>query len=232
MKVLVFGSTGGSGRAAVECLLTEGHTVTTFTRRVEPAAPGMEAVRRVVGDVMSAGDVERAVSGQDAVIVTLGIRENPFRVRLLGPARTPIDVRSAGTRNVIAAMRKHGVRRLVVQTSYGVGDTRDRLGLADRLFFQLVLRPQIADTELQNADVARSGLDWVLVQPVHLTDATEDAMPFTSVAGDIGELKVSRRAVGRFLAHAVQAPELIGKSVAVSGASRTSGQAATPLISG
>lgn len=222
MKVLVFGSTGGSGRAAVEFLLAQGHTVTAFTRRVESAAPGMEAVRTVIGDAMRQADVERAVSGQDAVIVTLGISENPLRVRLLGPARTPIDVRSAGTRHVIAAMRKHGVRRLVVQTTYGVGDTRDRLGLVDRLFFQLVLKPQIADTELQNAAVAGSGLDWILVQPVHLTDAAEDTMPFTSVAGDIGTLKVSRKAVGRFLAHAVQAPDLVGKSVAVSGQSRAS----------
>ena len=222
MKVLVFGSTGGSGRAAVEYLLAQGHTVTAFTRRAEPAAPGVEAVRSVVGDVMSPADVERAVHGQDAVIVTLGIRENPFRVRLLGPARTRMGVRSAGTRNVIAAMRKHGVRKLVVQTSSGVGDTRDRLGLVVRLFFQLVLKPQIADTELQNADVAGSGLDWILVQPVHLTDAAEDAMPFTSLAGDVAALKVSRKAVGRFLAHAVHAPELVGKSVTVSGQSRAS----------
>jgi hypothetical protein len=155
--------------------------------------------------------------GHDAVIVTLGISENPLRVRLFGPARTPMSVRSTGTRHIIAAMRKHGVRKLVVQTTYGVGDTRDRLTLADRLFFSLILKPQIADTELQNSDVARSGLDWVLVQPVHLTDGADDAMPFVSTAGEIGKLEVTRNSVGRLLARAVEDPELIGKSVAVSG---------------
>ena len=41
-------------------------------------------------------------------------------------------------------MRKHGVRKLVVQTTYGVGSTRDRLRWMDRLFFKLILAPQIA----------------------------------------------------------------------------------------
>jgi putative NADH-flavin reductase len=204
MKILVIGSTGGSGRAAVEHLKAQGHEVTAFSRQGG-------------ADVMNAADVERAVQGQDAVVVTLGISENPLRVRLFGPARTPLDVRSAGTRNVIAAMRKHGVRKLVVQTSYGVGETRDRLGFVDRMFFKLILKPQIADTEKQTEEVSHSGLDWVMVQPVHLTDGAEDQMPFISTDGATARMKVSRKSVGRFLASAVSAPELVGKSVAVSG---------------
>jgi len=214
MKVLVFGATGGSGRAAVQQLLAEGHVVSAFTRR--PLAE-QRAVHHIHGDVMNRADVERAVMGQDAVVVTLGISENPFRVRLFGPARTPMTVRSLGTKHIIAAMHKHGVRKLVVQTTYGVGATRDRLKFADRLFFDLILKPQIVDTELQNSDVADSGLDWVLVQPVHLTDGADDAMPFISTQGDVGALKVTRNSVGRLLAQAVADPDLVRKSVAVSG---------------
>jgi hypothetical protein len=134
------------------------------------------------------------------VIVTLGIRENPLRVRLLGPTRTPLAVRSAGTRNIIAAMKEHGVRKLVVQTSYGVGETRARLGLGEKLFVDWILKPQIADAEQQERDVLGSGLDWVIVQPVHLTDDADDGMPFVSMTGDTHKLKVSRSSVGRFLA--------------------------------
>lgn len=216
MKVLVFGATGGSGRAAVEQLLAQRHEVSAFVRRTDAVLP--REVNVITGDVMNAGAVERAVRGHEAVIVTLGITENPFRVRLFGPARTPADVRSAGTRHIIAAMRQHGVRKLVVQSSYGVGASRDRLSLVDRIFFALVLKPQIIDTELQEADVITSGLDWVLVQPVHLTDASEDTTPFASISGDTGKLSVSRRSVGRFLAGAVSDSAWIGKSVAVSGA--------------
>lgn len=216
MKVLVVGSTGGSGQAAVSQLVAQGHQVTAFTR--QPPAEPAPGVRYVEGDVMRAADVDRAVAGQDAVVVAVGIRENPLRVRLLGPARTPLDVRSAGTRHVIAAMKRHGVRKLVVQTSYGVGPTRDRLRWIDRLFFALLLSPQIADTEVQQAEVVASGLDWVVVQPVHLTDGVEEPEPLVSAAGDIGRSAVSRRSVGRVLARAVSDARLIGTSVAVSGA--------------
>lgn len=216
MKVLIFGATGGSGRAATEQLCSLGHDVTAFTRG---GSDGFDPPIRIAsGDVMNPGDVEHAVEGQDAVIVTLGIRENPLRVRFFGPARTPLAVRSEGTRNIIAAMRKHAVRKLVVQTSYGVGETRDRLGFADKLFFDLILKPQIADTEKQEADVLASGLDWVIVQPVHLTDAAESDMPFVSISGETQKLKVSRKSVGRFLAHSAQTPDFIRRSVALSGA--------------
>jgi hypothetical protein len=46
----------------------------------------------------------------------------------------------------------------------------------------------------------------------------EDAMPFISTEGDTRKMKVSRNSVGRFLAHAVSSDELVGKSVALSGA--------------
>jgi putative NADH-flavin reductase len=216
MKVLVIGSTGGSGRAAVQQLLAQGHQVMAFSRSGLAVAEH-ERLTTVRGDAMNESDVERAVRGQDAVVVTLGIRENPIRVRLFGAAHTADAVRSQGTRNVMAAMRKHGVRRLVVQTSYGVGQTRERLGFVDSLFFKLLLKPQIADTEVQNGEVAESELDWVLAQPVHLTDSDDDVMPFLSTEGETAAMKVSRRSVGRFLAEAVHDARYLRKTVAVSG---------------
>lgn len=215
MKILVVGATGGTGRAAVAQLLAEGHDVTAFGRHPERVGVRSERLRLEVGDALNASDVERAVAGQDAVVVTLGISENALRVRLLGPAHTPPDVRSAGTHNVIVAMRRHGVRRLVVLSSYGVGDTRAKLGLMDRLFFDLILKDQIADTEKQSREVSESGLDWVLVQPVHLTDGP-DAEPFASARGDTELSKVSRKSVARFLATAVVRAEYVCKSVSLS----------------
>ncbi|MGY1810662.1 NAD(P)-dependent oxidoreductase [Blastococcus sp. SYSU D00669] len=218
MRVLVVGATGGSGRAAVEALVAQGHEVTAFARR---AAEFPAGVRTVTGDVTVAADVDRAVRGQDAVLVTLGIAENALRVRLRGSAGTPMDVRSRGTVVVVAAMRAHGVRRLVVQSSYGVGPTRDRLPLSDRLAFALLLRPQIDDTERQERVVRDSGLDWTLVQPVHLTDGDQGATWSTDAGPEplaIEGMKVSRRALGGVLADVVADTGLVGRTVAVSGA--------------
>jgi uncharacterized protein YbjT (DUF2867 family) len=216
-KVLVVGATGGTGRATIDALVKRGHRVTAFSRHAESLEHGSDRVTPLNGDATNPDDIDRAVAGHDAVIITLGITENPLRVRLFGAARTPLDVRSAGTRNVIAAMQKHGVRRLVVQSSYGVGETRSSLRWVDALFFNLLLKPQIADTEVQELEVRNSGVDWVLAQPVHLTDDESDDMPFASADGQVREWKISRKGVAQFLARAAQGPEYVGQSVALSG---------------
>ncbi len=216
-RMLVVGATGGSGRATVERLLSLGHEVTAFSRHADELRNGRDSLKTVSGDVQDQEAVDAAVEGQDAVVVTLGITENPLRVRLFGTAGTPMDVRSKGTSNVISAMKKRGVTRLVVQTSYGVGETRDRLRFVDRALFRLVLHPQIRDTEAQELEVRVSGLEWVLVQPVHLTDRPTDDPPFVSLEGETRRMEVSRGQVARFLTAAAESPEYVGKSVAVSG---------------
>lgn len=215
MDVLVVGGTSGSGRAAVDALLAGGHRVTVLARRASAVLGGTPGVRAVDGDATVAGDVSAAVRGQDAVVVALGIAESPLRVRLRGPAGTPLDVRSRGTAAVVAAMREHGVDRLVVQSSYGVGETRDLLPLSSRLVFALLLKPQIADHEVQERVVRDSGLRWTLVQPVYLTDGEEPAA--TSVDGSLQGMKVSRRAVGSVLAGLATSADDVGRTVSVSG---------------
>ena len=216
MRILVMGATGGSGRAAVDALVADGHEVTAFARRAGAAFAGRDGVRAVDGDATFDADVDLAVDGQDAVVVALGIAENAMRVRLRGSSGTPLDVRSRGTAAAVAAMRRHGVRRLVVQSSYGVGETRDRLPLSSRLVFALVLRPQIADHEVQERIVRTSGLDWTIVQPVYLTDGEEPAS--LSRSGDTEGTKVSRGAVGGVLAELVTGASDLGVCVSVSGA--------------
>ncbi|SET91518.1 NAD(P)-dependent oxidoreductase [Geodermatophilus poikilotrophus] len=221
MKVLVVGATGGSGRAAVEALAGRGHEVTAFARRASTVFGGRAGVRAVDGDATVPADVGRAVRGQDAVVVTLGISEHPLRVRLLGSSGTPLEVRSRGTAAVVAAMAEEGVRRLVVQSSYGVGESRDRLPLSSRLVLALLLRPQIADHERQERIVRDSGLAWTLVQPVYLTDGDEPAA--LSDTGDVAGMRVSRPAVGEVLADLAEAAGDSGRCVAVSGATARAG---------
>ena len=209
MNMLVVGATGGSGRATVEELLNAGH---------RELAGLSDRLRTVNGDATDPDDIDAAVPGHDAVVVTLGIAEDPLRVRLFGSTSTPIDVRSTGTRNVIAAMRRHGVRRLAVQSSFGVGNTRDRLRWVDRLFFALLLKPQIEDTETQERAVRGSGLEWVIAQPVHLTDDASETPAVVSPQGHAQTWNVSRRQVARFLRQAVEGRAYLGNVCALSAA--------------
>lgn len=206
MKVLVVGASRGSGNQVVRELAAGGHDVTAFARSASTADYGDAAVRRVDGDVMSPAEVEKAVIGQDAVVVTLGISDNPLKVQWLRRASTPLRVRSEGTREVVAAMQRQGVARLVVQTTYGVGDTYRNLPLTLKAFFRLVIKPQVEDTVRQEAIVRDSGLEWTLIRPVVLHDGDETEAARVSADDEFDGLKVARRQVARVIA------ETLGRS--------------------
>ena len=180
MNILVIGATGGSGRAVCDALIERGHRVTAVARHATALAsrPGLE---RVDGDATDSAFLDRVVPGHDGVIVTLGISEPTVRVRMRGAQGTPDDVRSRGTAAVVAAARRAGIRRVVLQSSYGVGETRTLLGLVDRLFVALLIKPQILDSEIQEGVLRGSDLDWTIVQPVHLSD--DDSVDRLSLNG-------------------------------------------------
>ncbi|MET1038481.1 MAG: NAD(P)-binding oxidoreductase [Aeromicrobium sp.] len=215
MKILVIGATGGSGRAVTTELLARGHSVTAFSRHASDLRLDGD-LRTVDGDATRPEQVEAAMAGQDVVVVTLGISESAIRVRLRGAGSTPDDVRSRGTRVVVDAMRAAGTRRLVVQSSYGVGPTRPLLGLADRAFFALVLKPQIADTERQEQIVRGSDVEWTIVQPVHLTDGPAAEARVTQ-DGVIGGHTISRSSLASVLADVVEGEHGTRRTLSVSG---------------
>jgi len=218
MKVIVFGATGGTGQATVQELLEGGHEVTAFSRHADRLEIHSERLHLLAGDALDSEDVERAMSGQDAVVVALGVNDNPLKVRLLHNSRTPTNICSEGTRNIIQAMHRVGVRRLVVVSAYGVGETRAMLPWTFKVFYQLLLKEQIADKERQEQLVRNSGLDWVIVQPVGLTYGRPhgDGV-LASTRGEVHHNTIPRRDVGRFLASAVEGGQFLFRTVALSG---------------
>jgi nucleoside-diphosphate-sugar epimerase len=227
MDVLVVGATRGTGLAVTKRLVAEGHTVTAFGRTARSVfgpdggalaeIDGPGTLRTVDGDVLDRDAVHKAVSGQDAVIVTLGISDNPIKVQWLRRATTAMDVRSLGTAVVMDSMRLNGVRRLLVQTTYGLGDQRKNLSFSWKLTFRLVLAPQIRDSERQEHAVRTSGLDWTLIHPVSLHDDEELTGPArVTTDGAISTFKVARAQVARATVDALGDPATIGATLSVS----------------
>ncbi|WP_374457653.1 NAD(P)-dependent oxidoreductase [Nocardioides sp.] len=212
MRVLVVGASRGTGAELVAELVERGHLVTAYSRQ-----PGRhpEGVRTVTGDVLDADAVAKAMVGQDAVAVTLGIPDNPFVVRLTRRASSPLDVRSAGTRVVLDAMHEHGVGRIVVQSTYGIGDAYHRLPLALKAFFTLGIKPQVEDHERQEQMVRESGLEWTIVRPTVLHDEPTDAPAYVGTDDVAPTLRVSRRQVARVEADAIEDGALASRVLTV-----------------
>jgi len=161
MKVLVFGATGGTGRALVEQALEQGHTVTAFARNPRKIKIVHERLTVAEGNVLDFDAVDRAVQSHDAVLSALGHKRWLIRTTIL----------SRGTKNIITAMEKHGVKRFVCETSLGVGDSLGRLGLLYTLFIiPFITFFYFRDKARQERLIKGSSLEWVIVRPAQLTN--------------------------------------------------------------
>ena len=188
MKLLIFGSTGSIGRELVKQALEQGHTVTAFARdatKVDIKHNNLQVAR---GDVMDPASVERAIQGHEAVLCSLG-------------AGRKGTVRSEGTRNIISAMEKVGVRRFICQSTLGVGDSRGNLNVFWKFMFGLLLRPAYADHVSQENYVRRSHLDWTIVRPGAFTDGERTGQYRHGFPGTdkTPKMKISRADVADFM---------------------------------
>lgn len=173
MKIAIFGATGGTGRCLVTQALAQGDQVTAFVRNPAALRIAHPALTMLPGDVFDPAAVARAVAGQEAVLIAIGGKP-ALPSRLTGKL-TANRVCSVGTQHIVAAMEQHDVRRLVVETMHGLGDslaqtTFWRRLVFDRGFVPLLLRDEVADKLRQEQLVERSGLDWTIVRPTQLTD--------------------------------------------------------------
>ena len=190
MKLLIIGSTGGTGRELVKQALEQGHQATAFARTPSKLGISHHNLSIAQGDITDQASVEAAVAGKDAVLCALGtkvIRKN--------------TIQSDGTRNIVVAMQENGLKRLVVETSLDVGNSRGQLGF----FFAHVIRATVLrnifeDKELQERIVRKSGLDWIIVRPAMLTDGPRTGKYRAGFsASDKIARKISRADVADFM---------------------------------
>ncbi len=192
MKLLIFGATGGTGRQLVAQALAQGHDVTGFARGAASLGISHPNLSLISGDVTDATAVQRVVPGHDAVLCAIG-----------APAWVRTTVRADGTRNIVDAMERAGVRRLVCQSSLGIGDS-SKVALPfylKRLVIPIMLRHGFADHERQEQIVAQSELDWTIVRPATMTagERTGDyRRGFPADAAGI-KIKISRADVADFM---------------------------------
>lgn len=130
MNILVFGATGPTGQQIVQQALDRGHRVTAFARRPEALARTDGNLRIVTGDVtQDRSKVAEAMVGQELVISALG-RGTSFR-------SDQLMSRSMGV--IVPAMSQAGVRRMILMSSYGVGESRRGAPLILGIMFRVLL---------------------------------------------------------------------------------------------
>lgn len=208
MKLAIFGATGGIGTKAVELALARGHQVTAAARRPEAVAGGPHPQLRVVPcDVLDPAQVRAAIDGQDAVISAIGTNDRASTVR------------SAGTRNILAAMAEVGVKRLACVSAIGVADSREQARRSSfvfgRIILPLLLERPFADMKDMEDAVRESGLEWIIVRPTGLKDRpASGAIRVVTDGGRVGSA-IPRADVAGFLLDEVSQPRYLGQAVSI-----------------
>jgi len=196
--VLVIGGTRATGLEAVKVLRARGDDVVILARPASDAGEAQALGARIVrGDAMNPADLAAALApgGFRAVVSTLG-------------ARSANDPRPdfEGNRNAVDAAQAAGVRRFVLVTVIGAGDSYDAAPWIARRFLEKV----IADKTRAEDYLRASGLDWTIIRPGGLLE--KEAQGRAYLTEDTRAMGWIRRAdLGRLVVQALDDPQAIGK---------------------
>ncbi|MFC0820478.1 NAD(P)H-binding protein [Moraxella marmotae] len=179
-NILILGATGGLARQVIPVLLAKPDIhLTLFARRSEPlaefAAPN---VRIVKGDVLDFDALCKAMAGQDLVYANLAGNLEPM------------------ADNVVKAMEKSGIKRLIWISSMGIyNETGEDHGA--------ILQPY----KRSAAIVENSGLAYTLIRPAWFTNSPEIDYQLTQKGEPFQGSQVSKRSIADLISKIIADPE-------------------------
>jgi uncharacterized protein YbjT (DUF2867 family) len=191
MRVLIAGATGRTGRLLLDGARARGHTVVALARDPAKLANVGRDVEVVRGDLLDPRSIDPAMRSVDAVLVAVS-----------GPY-------TESTRNLIGAMQRAGVRRLVV---LGAGFVSDEIPLFARVFRSLFFRTTVRDKRAEEAVIAESGLDWVVVRATGMFDGPRYGPPAVAPDGGFVGLRVTRADTAEFMLDQLTDSRYLGRT--------------------
>lgn len=197
--VLVIGGTRATGLEVVKVLRSRGDEVVVLARPSSDASAAEQLGARIArGDAMNPADLAAVLaSGQfRAVVSTLGARS------VDGPRPD-----FAGNRNAVDAAKAAGVRRFVLVTVIGAGDSVD----AAPWIARRVLKNVMAEKTQAEDYLAASGLDYTIIRPGGLLE--KEAQNRAFLTEDTGAMSWIRRAdLARLVVQALDDPRAVNKT--------------------
>jgi nucleoside-diphosphate-sugar epimerase len=213
VRVLILGSTGRIGATTNREVIAAGHDVVALVR-AQPGADG--PISYLAGDVTDQDAVDRAVEGTDAVIAALG------------PRSTTADAEEAlaiGMRNVVDAMDRYDVRRLIALSGAAVEVDGDRKPFVDRVVSRVVRRfaRHVVGAKQREFEIfSATDLEWTALRPPFVTDGSAAGYRL-SIELTPGA-RVTRSDVGKALADQVASRDFIRAAPFVLPPARTRGR--------
>jgi putative NADH-flavin reductase len=211
--ILLLGATGRTGLHVLNYALSRGYQIKALVRDPSKITPS-ERLQLIKGTPVNLDDVRKAAAGCDAVISTLN---NPRETESLWakPINSP-TLMTDSIRNAVTVMHEIGIRRIIVQTGAGAGDSFAGMPLFMKGLIRFTgLKYVYADHDGQEKVLKDSDLDWTIVRPVGLTDKDE-IKELATAKGDKHSSFISRKSVARFMVDCLENAEYIRKAPIIS----------------
>ena len=190
MKILILGATGSTGQLLVKQSLEKGHQVTVLVRTPAKLNIIHDNLKVIKGDVLDNITLVDLLKDKDVVLSALGVGKS------LKSGNLMTNVVSI----LIPSMNKTSVKRLILLSAFGVGETFSQANFIQKLIFRLPLKNIYRDKSDADTLIKNSSIDWTLVCPTLLTNG-----PFTGkyTVGEKftmkGMPKISRADVADFM---------------------------------
>ena len=202
MKITIIGAAAGIGLTAVQQALAKGHEVTALSTHTENI-PDHILLTKINGSATSAADMKKAMTGADAVLITVGTKNKKPNTlfsdtaEALVKAGAGLDFKSP----------------VLVITGFGSGESSGYLSFLMRLVIRLFLKNQYINKTRMEEIIAGSPLKWEMVRPGMLTNGplTKTYRVLTNLHKGIRVSKISRPDVADFLLKEAEDPKFLGQ---------------------
>lgn len=168
-KVLILGATGRTGKHAIPLALEKGYQVIALVRNPAKIAIKHDGLTIVKGLPANIDDIRKAMKGCDAVLSLLSplTRGQAISFRKINAPR----ILEKSITNVLQVMNESGVKRLLILSSVGVGNSWKYTPWYVKLLIRLTnFKVIFADHNAQEDLIQASGTNWTIARPAGLNE--------------------------------------------------------------
>ena len=214
MRILLLGATGRTGKIILHKAIEDGDKVTAIARdKLKLEGTNAEIIE---GTPYDKGTVLTAIKGCDAVVSTLNVSrksDSPW-----AKLRSPKDLMSRSVQNTVEGMKKNNVKRIIVLSTLGAGDSKEKMPMLFNLFISLTnLRYAFKDHTRQEEILAQSDLNWTVIRlPILTNEEGENEVIVNMNDGTKLNRNVNRETVARFILNIINEEKYFKKIIAIS----------------
>lgn len=209
MNITIFGSTGPLGIELIKQALSAGHKVVAYARSADKLIDlKHEQLSVVIGNLSNRSEIERAVTGADAVISALGPK-----------GKAAANELSYGVETIIQSMKKTGGKRLIALSTGSVRDPQDRFDLKYSMLVAMIRTTVNSAYKeiIRSGELVRSsGLDWTLVRVGFLNNGEALPLKVGYYGHGIVGVKISRASIAAFMLEQATSEKYVKQSPAIS----------------